>query len=83
MQFRTVLVHRVGQVPVRVDHVPLHVEIDLAVRLAIEVESIPDNFQKFNMLSYHAHGKFSTEKARRILGYTPLERLESYYKRVP
>ena len=52
-----------------------------ACRLALEVESIPDGFQAFNLLSYLAHGKYRIDKAKRMLGYEPLERVEDYYKR--
>jgi nucleoside-diphosphate-sugar epimerase len=52
-----------------------------ACRLALEVESIPDDFQDFNLLSYLAHGKYRIDKAKRMLGYEPLERVEDYYKR--
>ena len=54
-----------------------------ACRLALEIESVPDDFQYFNMLSYPGHGKYSIDKVRRILGYEPLERLETFFKRNP
>ena len=53
-----------------------------ACRLAIEIESIPDNFQALNMNSYLAQGKYRIDKARRILGYEPQERVEDYFKRI-
>jgi len=56
-------------------------DLQQACRLALEIEAVPDNFQIFNMHSYLGHGKFLTEKARRILGYVPLEKLENYFKR--
>ena len=56
-------------------------DLQHACRLALEIESVPENFQAFNLLSYLAHGKYQIEKARRILGYAPLERLEDYFKR--
>jgi nucleoside-diphosphate-sugar epimerase len=54
-----------------------------ACRLALEIESVPDDCQVFHMFSYHSHGKYLLEKAKRILGYEPLERVEDYFKRVP
>jgi nucleoside-diphosphate-sugar epimerase len=54
-----------------------------ACRLALESESIPDNFQYVNMLSYLGHGKYSIDKPRRILGYEPLEPLAPYFRRTP
>lgn len=52
-----------------------------ACKLALEIESVPDDYQEFNMLSYEGHGKYNVEKARRILGFEPSERWEDYYKR--
>ena len=52
-----------------------------ACRLALDIESVPGYFQAFNMLSYLSHSKYSTQKARRILGYEPVERWEDYYRR--
>jgi nucleoside-diphosphate-sugar epimerase len=56
-------------------------DLQHACRLALEIESVPDNFQEFNMLSYEGHQKYSIEKARRILGFQPLEKWENYFKR--
>ena len=56
-------------------------DLQLACRLALDIESVPDNFQDFNMLSYEGHGKYSVEKARQILGFEPTEKWESYFKR--
>ncbi len=58
-------------------------DLEYACRLALEIESVPDNFQDFNMLSYEGHGKYSVDKARRILGFEPQERWEEHFKRVP
>jgi nucleoside-diphosphate-sugar epimerase len=58
-------------------------DLQHACRLALEIESVPDHFQYFNMLSYLGHGKYLIDKSRRILGYEPQERLETYFKRVP
>ena len=52
-----------------------------AIRLALEVEEIPGHYQHFNLLSYLGHGKFSIDKARRLLGFEPLEKLEGYFTR--
>lgn len=49
--------------------------------LALDIESVPDNYQEFNMVSMTAHGKYTNDKAKRILGYEPSERWEDYYKR--
>jgi hypothetical protein len=58
-------------------------DLQHACRLALEVESVPDNCQVFCMLSYLGHGKYLIDKARRILGYTPLEPVQNYYRRIP
>ncbi|MBI1926982.1 NAD(P)-dependent oxidoreductase [Candidatus Poribacteria bacterium] len=57
-------------------------DLEHACRLALEIESVPDNFQSFNLLSYLGQGKYQIEKARRMLGYAPLETLENYFRRV-
>ncbi len=58
-------------------------DLQQACRLALEIESVPDNFQVFNMLSYEGHQKYSVDKARRILGFEPLEKWENYFSRIP
>ena len=57
-------------------------DLQLACRLALEVESVPDNFQEFNMLSYEGHGKYTVEKARRLLGFEPTRDWTEYFARV-
>ena len=90
IQTITLLFNELGPKPsapiVKGDFPPFSIvweDLQHAIRLALEVKSVPGNFQVFNLLSYHGHGKFSTEKAKRLLGYAPLEQLEAYYKRVP
>lgn len=52
-----------------------------AGRVAIESESVPDGYQAFNLHSHLSQGKYSVEKARRLLGYTPQEDVERFYRR--
>ena len=52
-----------------------------ACRLALEIDEIPGYFQSFDMLSYSGHGKYSADKARRILGFEPLRDWDSDFKR--
>jgi nucleoside-diphosphate-sugar epimerase len=52
-----------------------------ACRLAVEVPSVPGYFQAFNLHSYLPQGKYSVDKARRMLGYAPIEKVEHYYRR--
>jgi len=58
-------------------------DLQLACRLALDIDSVPDYYQEFNMLSYEGHGKYSVDKARRILGFEPTEKWESYFERTP
>ena len=50
-------------------------------RLALEVESLPGNFQLFNMLSFTGPGKYNTDKARRLLGFEPTRDWDEFYRR--
>lgn len=54
-----------------------------ACRLALDVEAVPENFQSFNLHSASPQGKYSSEKAQRILGYTSEVLLGEFYKRQP
>ena len=58
-------------------------DLQHACRLALEIESVPDHFQVFNMLSYLGHEKYLIGKARQILGFEPTEEWESLFKRKP
>ena len=58
-------------------------DLQRACRLALEIESVPDGFQEFNMLSWEGHGKYNVDKARRLLGFEPTENWERYFARVP
>lgn len=54
-----------------------------ACRLALEIESVPGYFQDFNMTSYLGQGKYNSDKARRLLGFQPLNRWEERFERPP
>ena len=56
-------------------------DLQQACKLALDIESVPDNYQEFDLHSYVAQGKYSIDKARRMLGYEPLMRVEDYYRR--
>ena len=58
-------------------------DLQQACRLALEIESVPDNFQCFNLHSYLGQGKYLLDKAKRILGHQPLAPWADYYRRVP
>ena len=57
-------------------------DLQHACRLALEIPSVSDNYQDFNMLSFEGHGKYNVDKARRILGFEPTQRWEDHFKRV-
>jgi len=52
-----------------------------ACKLALEIESVPDNYQEFNLHSHVGQGKFGLERARRILGYEPIRNMAELYRR--
>lgn len=56
-------------------------DLQHACRLALDIESVPDDYQEFNMLSFEGHGKYNVDKARRILGFEPTQKWEDYFKR--
>ncbi len=56
-------------------------DMQYACRLALDIDRVPGNFQSLNMSSYLAQGKIRIDKAKRILGYSPLEEVEQYFKR--
>jgi len=58
-----------------------HEDLQQACRLALELDTVPEGYQEFNLLSMEGHGKYRAEKARRILGFRPSERWEEYYRR--
>jgi len=52
-----------------------------ACRLALEVESVPDCFQEFNLHSYLGHQKYLLDKARRLLGFEPQREWTAFHRR--
>jgi nucleoside-diphosphate-sugar epimerase len=56
-------------------------DLQHACRLALELDPVPDGFQEFSLFSCTGHGKFSLDRARRILGFEPTQRWEEYYRR--
>lgn len=50
-------------------------------RLALEAESIPDDYQSFNVLSFRGPGIYTFEKARRILGFEPTADWDACFRR--
>lgn len=69
---------------VKSDHPPFTIVYDdlvEACRLALEIESVPGYFQTFNLGSYLQQGKYSIEKARRLLNFEPRTNPELFFKR--
>jgi nucleoside-diphosphate-sugar epimerase len=46
-----------------------------AMRCALEVPSLPRPFEVFHILADLPHGKYTNEKARRLLGWRPHDTL--------
>jgi len=58
-------------------------DLQHACRLALEIESIPDCFQEFDLFSCEQHGKFRLDKARDMLGFTPTRDWGEFFRRTP
>lgn len=56
-------------------------DLQQACRLALEIDSVPDGFQEFNLFSYTGHDKLSYDRARRILGFEPIRDWDEYFRR--
>ncbi|MDA0747595.1 MAG: NAD-dependent epimerase/dehydratase family protein [bacterium] len=56
-------------------------DLQHACRLALEVATVPEYYQEFNLLSFEGHGKYNVDKARRMLGFEPTEHWEAFFKR--
>jgi nucleoside-diphosphate-sugar epimerase len=54
-----------------------------ACRLGLEIETVEDYYQEFNLHSYLGHGKYSLEKAKRMLGYEPQTSWHEAFRRRP
>lgn len=52
-----------------------------AMRLALRLPSLPHPFEVFHILGDLPHGKYSNEKAKRLLGWQPRDRLEAHWTR--
>ena len=49
--------------------------------LEVDLETLPSRCEAFNIFTDLPHGKFSNEKAKRILGWQPTDNLEKYWTR--
>jgi nucleoside-diphosphate-sugar epimerase len=54
-----------------------------AMRRALEVPSLPSPFEIFHILADLPHGKYSSAKARRVLGWSPRDSLHHLWARRP
>jgi hypothetical protein len=51
--------------------------------LEIPLEKLPSRCEVFNILTDMPHGKFSNEKAKRILGFEPWQDIAALWKKTP
>jgi len=56
-------------------------DLQHACRLALEIEALRDNYEEFSLHSHLGQGKFSLDRARRILGYEPTQDWSRFYRR--
>lgn len=56
-------------------------DVGSAMRQALTVPSFPRNFEVMQICSDTPHGRFSNEKARRLLAWEPRHRMERYWLR--
>jgi nucleoside-diphosphate-sugar epimerase len=56
-------------------------DLQHACRLGLEIEALEDNYQEFNLHSHVGQGKFSMERAKRILGYEPTQDWAAFFRR--
>ncbi len=56
-------------------------DLQHACRLGLEIEALADNYEEFNLHSHVGQGKFSIERAQRILGYEPTQDWSRFYRR--
>ncbi len=55
-------------------------DLQRACRQALELESVPGNFQWMHLMTSTIHEWYRIDKARRILGFEPQVRLEDEYR---
>lgn len=57
-------------------------DLQNACRLGLEIESLGEsNYEEFSLHSHLGQGKFSIDRARRILGYEPAQDWSCFFKR--
>ncbi|MBT3345647.1 MAG: NAD-dependent epimerase/dehydratase family protein [Gemmatimonadetes bacterium] len=56
-------------------------DLHLACKQALEVESVPGNYQEFNLHSHLGQEKYLVDKARRLLGFEPVRNVAAMYRR--
>jgi len=63
------------------DFIIIYDDLANACRLGLELSEVPGFYQAFNLHSHYGPGKYSLEKAKRILGYEPLEPWWEWHRR--
>ena len=56
-------------------------DLQHACRLGLEIEALENNYQEFSLHSHLGQGKFSMERAVRILGYEPTQDWSCFFRR--
>ncbi len=56
-------------------------DLHVACKRALEVESVPGNYQDFNLLSHFGQEKYLVDKAQRLLGFEPVSDAARLYRR--
>ena len=63
------------------DFLIIYDDLAVACRQGLELHSVPGFYQAFNLHSHYGPGKYSLEKAERILGYAPQEAWWNWQRR--
>ena len=63
------------------DFLIIYDDLAVACRQGLELPSVPGYYQAFNLHSHYGPGKYSLEKAERILGYAPQEEWWNWQRR--
>jgi nucleoside-diphosphate-sugar epimerase len=56
-------------------------DLQEACRQALEIESVPENFQVFSLHSFPGHSKYRLDKPARMLGYKPQSDWAEFFRR--
>lgn len=63
------------------DFLIIYDDLSMACRHGLELSTVPGFYQAFNLHSHYGPGKYSLEKAERLLGYAPQEQWWNWQRR--